>query len=124
MARWATGSPRTRTRGRRFALDELALLPGRLAETAGGEPVEVAHAAGGGLVEHLDGVVGEDVAVAAGALQPVAQVLGDVLGGERVDVEPPVIRECKERKRRILSWSLGSGRPTRMSERSAFESHS
>jgi len=41
-------------------------------------------------VEHLHRVLGEDVAVAAGALHAVAQVLGRVLGGELVYVEPPV----------------------------------
>ncbi len=73
-----------------IALDELALLPGGLAQAPGREPVEITHAAGGGLVEHGDCVVGEDVAVAAGALHPIAQVLGGVLGRERVDVQAPV----------------------------------
>src|SRR6266508_85343 len=72
-----------------IALDALALLPGGLAQAFGREPVEITHAAGGGIVEHGDFVVGEDLAVAVGALHPVAQVLGGVLGRERVDVQPP-----------------------------------
>ncbi len=53
-------------------------------------PVEVPHAAGGGLVGHGDGVGGEEVAITAGPLEAHADVLGGVLGAERVDVDAPV----------------------------------
>ena len=54
----------------------------------GGEAVEVAHRAERGLVEQHDGVGGEHLAVAAGAMQAHAQVLGGVVGRERGDLEP------------------------------------
>jgi hypothetical protein len=41
-------------------------------------------------VEHRGRVAGEDLALDAGALQAVAQVLGGILGGERIEVEPDV----------------------------------
>jgi hypothetical protein len=47
------------------------------------------------MTRERDGVVGEDVPVAAGALHAVAQVLGGVLGREWVDVEPPVDARVK-----------------------------
>ncbi|WP_242396193.1 hypothetical protein [Anaeromyxobacter oryzisoli] len=78
-------------------LDELALPAGGLARAPGRKSVEVAHAAGGGLVEHLDGVMGEDVAIAAGPRHAVPQVLGRVLGRERVDVSRQWMRECSDR---------------------------
>jgi hypothetical protein len=71
-------------------LDELALLARGLAEGVRGEAVEIAHGAEGGLVEEDDGVGREDLAVAAGARQAHAQVLGGVLGGEGRDVEAVV----------------------------------
>src|SRR3954469_6609915 len=70
------------------ALDELALLACGLAERGGGEAVEVAHGADGGLVEQHGGVGGEDLAGAAGAFEAHAEVLGGVIRGERADFEP------------------------------------
>ena len=72
------------------ALDEIALLARGLAEGGGGEAVEVAHGAGGGLVEQRGGVGGEELAIAADAAQPHAQVLGGVVGRERGDLEAVV----------------------------------
>ena len=69
------------------ALDELALLPGGLAQGGGGEAVEIAHGAGGGLVQQGDGVGGEELAVAAGVAEAEAEVLGGVVGGEGLDLE-------------------------------------
>jgi hypothetical protein len=47
------------------AVDEFSLFPGRGAEAGGGDPVEVAQAAGAGLVEQCDGVGVEEFSVAA-----------------------------------------------------------
>ena len=46
--------------------DELALASGGFAEGGGGDSVDVAKGAEGGLVDHGGGVGGEEVAVAAG----------------------------------------------------------
>src|ERR1041384_4629675 len=69
------------------ALDKLSLLLGGLAERSGGEAVDVPHGAEGGLVKQADGVGGKQLALAAGALQTEAEVLGGVLGDERFDLE-------------------------------------
>jgi len=58
--------------GSGVALDELALAASGLAEGGGGEAVEVAHRAGGGLLEQRDRVEGEELAFAAGAAEPEA----------------------------------------------------
>ena len=49
------------------AVDEAALFCGGEAEGVGGEAVEVAHGALGGLVQESEGVGVEEVAVAASA---------------------------------------------------------
>src|ERR1044071_2129823 len=72
------------------ALDELALLARGLAERGGGEAVEVAHGADGGLVEQHGGIGGEDLSGAASALEAHAQILGGVLGRQRADFEAMV----------------------------------
>src|SRR5262245_30752974 len=72
------------------ALDEPALAAGGLAEGCGGEAVEVAHGTSGRLVEEGDGVGGEELAVAAGAAEAHADVLGGVVGRERRDLEAMV----------------------------------
>ena len=69
------------------ALDELALLLGGLAERGGGEAVDVPHGAEGGLVQQADRVGGKQLALAAGALQAEAEILGGVLGDEGLDLE-------------------------------------
>jgi hypothetical protein len=69
------------------ALDELALLLGGLAERRGGKAVDVPHGTEGGLVEQADRLGGKQLALAAGALQTEAKVLGGVLGDERLDLE-------------------------------------
>src|SRR5439155_17898248 len=69
------------------ALHELSLLRGGFAEGSGGEAVDVPHGAEGGLVTQADGVGGKQLALAADALQTEAEILGSVLGDERLDLE-------------------------------------
>src|SRR5262245_49371833 len=71
-------------------LDEATLAARRLAECGRSEAVEVAHGAGSRFVEERDGVGGEELAVAAGAPQAHADVLGGVVGRERRDLEAVV----------------------------------
>jgi len=89
--------------GHAVALDEAALLAGGLAQRGRGEAVDLAHGAGGGLVQKRDGVGRKELAVAASALQTQAQVLGGVLGHERLDgdamvesrVQRAIAAECQ-----------------------------
>ena len=74
--------------GEDVAFDELLLAAGGLAERCGGEAVDVTKRAVGGLVHHGQAVGGEELPLAAGALEAVADVLAGVLGGERLDGEP------------------------------------
>lgn len=72
------------------AVDEAALFCGGEAEGVGGEAVEVAHGALGGLVQECECVGVEEVAVAAGASEAEAEVLCGVAGKEGLDVEAGV----------------------------------
>src|SRR4051812_8293578 len=84
MGRWTVGSALAviglDDAGDDVALDELSLLLGGLAERSGREAVDVPHGAEGGLVKQADGVGGKQLALATGALQTEAEVLGSVLG--------------------------------------------
>ena len=80
------------------ALDGLLFSPRSRAYAVGRESVGVAEAACGGLMEHGDGVCGEQLPFAPGAAESLAQVVSDVVGGERVDDETA-----------LKSWSRGSG---------------
>jgi hypothetical protein len=106
-----------------IALDELALSPGGLAQGGRGEAVEVPQGAAGGLVEHGDGVAGEDLALAAGLPQADAHVFGGVFGSERADDETPVDpgQERAITTERQAVIELGEATSTR--DRSARESH-
>jgi hypothetical protein len=73
-----------------IALDELAFSPGGLAQGGRREAIEVPQRAGGGLMEHGDGVAGEELALAAGLAQADPHVLGGVVGREATDDEAPV----------------------------------
>jgi len=70
------------------ALDELLSPPRGFLESRGGQAVDVAVRAGRSLVQHGHRVCTEELALAASALQPHAQVLGRVLGCERLDAQP------------------------------------
>jgi hypothetical protein len=72
------------------ALDELALLPGGLAEGGGGEAIEVTHGAGSRLVQERDRIGREQVAFAAGVAEAHAEVLRRVVGEQRFDLESMV----------------------------------
>jgi hypothetical protein len=69
-----------------IALDDLAFLLRGFPERGRGKAVEIAHGAGSGLVEEADGVGGEQFAIAAGLAEAQAQVLGGVVGDERLDL--------------------------------------
>src|SRR5688500_12453487 len=69
-------------------VDDLAFLAGRGTEAGGGDAVEVTKTSGGGLVEERDGVGMEDVAITAGTAEAHSQVVGGVVGPERIDREP------------------------------------
>jgi len=73
-----------------FAVDELALEAGGVAQAQQGEAVEFAMGALAGLVEKRDGVTREQLAVAAGQAQAVAQVLGGVVESDWGDVHARV----------------------------------
>src|SRR5690606_8647406 len=68
-------------------LDRLALLPCREPEAGGGEPIEIAERAAGGLVQDGDRVGREDVAAASGAGEPGAEVVCGVVGCQGIDAE-------------------------------------
>jgi hypothetical protein len=75
------------------ALDELPLFLGSLSKNSSSETVEVAHGAGGGFVEEADGVGGEELPIAACLAEAQAEVLGGVVGDERLDSRRWWIRE-------------------------------
>jgi hypothetical protein len=108
--------------GEDVALDEAALAASDLAEGGRGEAIDVAHGAGGGLVEQGDGILGEELAVTAGAAE--AEVFGGVVGDQGPTLRRRLLREQRERFRRRARRSWSAGSPTRMSERSGRESHS
>jgi hypothetical protein len=64
---------------RAATFDEAALAAGGLAQGGSSEAVEIAHGAGGGLVEERNGVGGKELAVAAGAAEAHTEVLGGVV---------------------------------------------
>ncbi len=78
------------------AVDEAALFGGGEAEGVGGEAVEVAHGALGGLVQECECVGVEEVAVAASTTETEAEVLGGVAGKEGLDAEAGV--EAREER--------------------------
>ena len=73
-----------------WAVDEAAFYCGGEAEGVGGEAVEVAHGALGGLVQESECVGVEEVAVAAGAMEAEAEVFCGVAGKEGLDAEAGV----------------------------------
>jgi hypothetical protein len=98
-----------------ITLDELLLAAGGEAEGGGGEAVEITERAEGGLVEHGDRVGGHDLAIAAGKMEAMPDVLGGVVGDKRVDAEPRVEPRVEERLclRSSRAWSSGSPTSTR-----------
>src|SRR5580700_1028538 len=73
-----------------LALDELVLASRRFAERGGGEPVELAQARAGRLVQRGERLGGEELAIAAGTAQPDPDVLGRVAQRGGSDHEPTV----------------------------------
>jgi hypothetical protein len=59
-------------------------------EAGRGDAVELAEGAVCGLVEHGNGVLGEEIALDAGEADTDAEIVEGVLGGGRVDLEPPM----------------------------------
>jgi putative transposase len=76
--------------GQELALNEAFLAAGRFVQAAGGDTVQLAHAAHRCLVQQGHGVGCEYLALDTGVLHAVAQVLRGVLGRERVDVQSDV----------------------------------
>ena len=68
-------------------IDEATFVPGGLAQRGLGEAVQLAHGTADGLMQGDDGGGGEQVALAAGAPQAGAQVLGRVLRSEGLDAQ-------------------------------------
>jgi hypothetical protein len=78
------------TRPRTSRSTSLPFAASGFAQGRGGQAVQVAERAVGGLVKHGQCVRGEELAVASGLAQTQPHVLGRVLGGERADGQAPV----------------------------------
>lgn len=100
-------------------LDELPLLARGLAKRGRREAIEIAHRAGGGLVEEDDGVGGEDLARAAGTAIRIRRYSAVSSGVRATTSSRWWMREYSERLCRSARRSRSSGRPTRTSESSA-----
>jgi hypothetical protein len=71
----------------RIAVDGLSLSPGRVAHGAMGDAIDITQGAGSVLVHEGDGVLGKEVLLGASELQPVGDVLGDVVCAGVIDCE-------------------------------------
>jgi len=81
------------------ALDEFSFSACAAADGVVGDAVDVAKRAGGGFVEDCDGVGGEELFGDAGSGEASADVLGGVVGRERLDAEAV----CQSREKRAIS---------------------
>src|SRR5262249_21625862 len=76
--------------GHDVAFHELLLAPGGLAQRRRRDPIDLAEAGAGGLMQHGERVGGEYLAVTARATQPQAHVLGGVVRRHGSDREAPL----------------------------------
>lgn len=77
-------------------LDELQLAACGVAQGEGREAIELAVCAGARVVQEREGIAREELAVAAGEREPVADVVGGVVEGDGVETKAGV--EAREQR--------------------------
>lgn len=91
--------------GDHIAVDELLLSSSGVAESGGGEAVDLAQRALGQLVQDGESVIGEQVALTAGGAETEADVLGRVGDGGRGEQE--AVMDAREQRAMGASGEVG-----------------